>query len=590
MKLSDYVAQFIAAQGIRHVFALSGGGSMHLIDSLAKTKGTTYICPMHEQAAAYAADGYARVSGGLGCAVATNGPGGMNLLTGIAGAWYDSLPVLFITGNLPIARQVGNTGVRQIGQSETDIVSMAKSVTKYAIMVRDPVRIRYELEKAVVIAQTPRGGPVLVDIPGDIQRAEIDPAALLGYSEQPIFETPPEGQMFACLQALMQAKRPVLIYGWGIHLARAEHEAAALAEQLNVPVVPTFAARDLVPHDHPLCVGAFGTHGTRAGNFTVQNADFILAIGTRLDTKETGTPASGFARGAKIVMVDIDGHELRKLAPLGVKLHLGIECDLRVFLRYFLMDIPSQWELPDFSAWRERVAKWKVRYPVVLPAHSEETTVNPYWFVKQLSDLCHEDDIIICDTGCTLIWTMQAFEFKAGQRFFHAFNNNPMGYGLPAAIGAAFAKPGQRIIYVASDGSLAMSVHELATVVRHNLPIKIFLLNNRGYGIVQQSQEAWLGADKAQYHATSVKGGLAFPDFVAVARVYGWAVDCAIANYQVAPKIAVALVNEGPRFLSLEIGTKHRISPLVRSGRPNEDADPLLSREELAENMIVPSP
>ncbi len=376
----------------------------------------------------------------------------------------------------------------------------------------------------------------------------------------------------------------MLVYGWGVHLARAEAAAGELARLLGVPVAMTWAALDLLPYESPLAIGGFGTHGVRFANFAVQNADLVLSVGSRLDTKATGSPPASFARGARIIMVDIDPAEINKFKRLGLNLHLGLSADAGAFLRA-LVERARERRFPDFSSWLARIRDWRDRYPACLPQYAQETKVNPYWLVKQLSRACVEQEIIFSDTGCALAWMMQAFEFKAGQRFYHAFNNTPMGYGLPGAIGACFARPGRRVVCVAGDGSLQMNIQELVTVIRHHLPVKILLINNHGHSMVQQTQEMWL---KGHYYATSVEGGLAFPDFVAVARAYGFPADTLERNADIPAKLAVALNSEGPYFLNIEVDTRHRVIPQVKYGRPNEDADPLLDRAEFLANMIVP--
>lgn len=585
MKLSDVVAQFLADEGIRHVFAISGGASLHLIHSIAETKGTSYVCPQHEQAGAYAADAYSRVSGAMGCAVATSGPGATNLITGICSSYYDSVPVLYLTGQVATFRSKGDTGVRQVGFQETEIVDICRTITKYAVLVKDPYRVRYELQKAVAIAKSGRPGPVLVDIPDDLQRMDIDPAKLLEYSEEgaPPAATVSAETLQACIDAVMNAKRPVLVYGWGIHLAGAEDAARELARLMGVPVAMTWAALDLMPSDDPLAIGGFGTHGTRFANFAVQNADLVIAVGSRLDTKATGTPPSSFAREARIVMVDIDPTEVRKFGRLDRAIDIPVSVDAGGFLRV-LAERGRGLAFPDFSAWLARIADWKARYPECLPEHAQEKAVNPYWLVKQLSAQLREGDIIFSDTGCALAWMMQGFEFKAGQRFFHAFNNTPMGYGLPGAIGASFARPGQRIVCVSGDGSLQMSIQELATLARHKLPVKILLLNNRGHAMVRQTQEMWLGA---KYYATSFEGGLANPDFAAIARAYGLPTHTLSLNADIPARLAQALAGDGPAFLEIEVDPAHGVTPQVKFGRPNEDAGPLLPRDEFLANMIV---
>lgn len=585
MKLSDVVASFLAEQGIKHAFVVSGGASLHLIHSIAETPGTSYVCPQHEQAGAMAADGYARVSGGLGCAVATSGPGATNLITGICCSYYDSVPVLYLTGQVATFRSKGDMGVRQIGFQETDTVDICRSITKYAVTIRDPYRIRYELQKAVAIAKSGRPGPVLVDIPDDLQRMDIDPAKLIEYEPAPasLQDQDVDKAVQTCLEQVQKARRPVLIYGWGVHLAKAEAEARELAHLLGVPVAMTWAALDLFPHEDPLAIGGFGTHGVRYANFAVQNADLIVSVGSRLDTKATGSPPSTFAREARVIMLDIDPAEIKKFERLGRRIDLGINEDARIFLRAMIRHARGQ-RFPSFADWIQRIRDWKSRYPACLPECAKDTGVNPYWFVKQLSGLLPEGELIFSDTGFAVAWMMQGFEFKKGQRFFHAFNNTPMGYGLPGSIGASFAQPGRRVILVTGDGSLQINIHELVTVIRHRLPVKILLFNNRGHGMVRQTQDMWL---KGNYYATSIEGGLAFPDFTAVARAYCFPTETLALNEDITRMLTQTLNNDGPAFLNIEIDPRHQLIPQVKFGRPNEDADPLLDRAEFLSNMIV---
>lgn len=584
MKLSNVVAQFLAEEGIRHAFVVSGGASLHLIHSIAETPGVSYVCPQHEQAGAMAADAYARVTGGMGCAVATSGPGATNLITGICSAYYDSVPVLFLTGNVATFRAKGDTGVRQVGFQETEMAEMCRSITKYSVLVNDPYRIGYELKKATTIARSGRPGPVLVDIPDDLQRMDIDPAKLVEYVPAPDHAREvPSDAVAACVAALRDARRPVLVFGWGVHLAGAAAEARELAKTLGIPVALTWAALDLLPFADPLNVGGFGTHGIRAANFTVQNADLVLSVGSRLDTKATGSPASSFAREAKVIMVDVDAAEISKFKRFGRHIDVGITVDARAFLRALTEAVKVE-QFRDHAPWRGRVAEWKARYPAIDPGYARQRDVNPYWFVKQLADVLTDDEVIVSDTGCALAWMMQGFRFRGHQRFFHAFNNTPMGYGLPAAVGACFARPGRRTILVTGDGSLQMSIYELATIVRHRLPVKILMFNNQGHGMVRQTQDQWLGS---HYYATSVEGGLAAPDFVAVARAHGIAAATLTLNADIPKKLAAALAGDGPAFLNVEVDPKSRVQPQVKFGRPNEDGEPLLPRDEFLANMLV---
>lgn len=585
MKLSDYIARFLAKRKIRHVFAVTGGASVHLIDSIARTPGITYVCPQHEQAGAMAADAYARVTKNLGAAVTTSGPGATNLLTGVCCAYYDSVPVIFITGQVSTFRLKKNTGVRQIGFQETDVIDIFKPVTKYAVLVKDPKKIKYELEKACFIARSGRPGPTLLDIPDNVQRMDVNPEKLRAFKPKPVKTNKAKlnKEIDCCLKLIRKAKRPVLILGWGVRLANAERTVLKLVEKLGFPVAPTWAAADIIPANDPLLIGTFGTHGTRYANFAVQNADLVISIGSRLDTKATGSPIATFAREAKKVIVDIDACELGKFRKFGLKVDLLVNADADDFAIALLKKLKKV-ELKDISAWFSRISKWKKKYPVCPAVYYKEKDVNPYVFVKTLSEISKEGDVIVSDTGCALAWLMQAFDFKKHQRIFHDWNNTAMGWALPAAIGVLIALKNRPVICVTGDGSLQMNLQELATVMRHCLPIKIFLINNHGYSMIQQTQAQWLSS---RYLASTVKGGLAFPDFEKLAKTYGFKTVTISKNKELMRKIRKVMSFKGPVFCNVEIRPDRRVIPQVKFGRPNEDAEPLLERKEFFQNMIV---
>lgn len=388
------------------------------------------------------------------------------------------------------------------------------------------------------------------------------------------------------MRALQFAQRPVLIFGAGVELARAGGLARELAKLTGIPVALTWGARAAFPDDAGvLCVGGFGTHGTRAANFAVQNADCILSVGSRLDSKATGTPREYFARGAEIFMVDIDPYEIAKFGgKLGRSFH-GAQADAALFLRDAVALVRRVRVTGNFSEWRRRCVDWVVRYPAVSPAYRAEQSVNPYVVVDHLSDACQSGDIIVTDTGLSLAWMMQAFRFKREQTFIHALNQTPMGYGLPAAIGAAMACPGRRVVHVTGDGGFMLNIQELSLVAKHKLPIKIVLFNNRGHAMCRQTQEQWF---EGKYVSTSIDGGLAMPDFSEVVAAFGVGVTPPLSlNEHVRSALGMLFFAEGPRMLEVVIDPGHRLIPQVQYGKPNEDGNPPLPREELAEQMIV---
>ncbi|MBZ0170919.1 MAG: thiamine pyrophosphate-binding protein [Phycisphaerales bacterium] len=387
-------------------------------------------------------------------------------------------------------------------------------------------------------------------------------------------------------RALRTAERPVLVYGAGVRLAEAGQEARELARLLGIPVAVTWAARDLFPADDPgvLCVGGFGTHGTRPANFAVQNADWILSVGSRLDSKATGTPREYFAGAASIFMVDIDPAEIGKFKERLGRSFMGAQADAKLFLSDAIRLVQGEEGWPDRSDWRARCLGWLERYPTVRPEYAAEDGVNPYVLVRKLSEHLLPGDVIVSDTGLALAWMMQAFEFREGQRFIHAFNQTPMGYGLPAAIGAAFARPGQRVVLVTGDGGFMLNIQELALLRYHNLPIKIVLFNNGGHAMCRQTQEQWLGS---KYYSTSPEQGLAMPDFCALAKAHEVRAVILDRREDIAELLEWLLVGDDPALLDVRISPDARLIPQVQYGRPNEDGNPPLPREELAENMIV---
>jgi len=583
IKLSDYVVDFLAGLGIRHVFIVSGGASIHLLHSLHNRPGIVPICPHHEQAGAMAADAYARVTGGLGCAIGTSGPGATNMITGIAGAWFDSVPVLYITGQVTTFRLKGNSGVRQYGFQETEILPMIEPITKYSVQLGDPMKIRLELEKAVHFARQGRPGPVLIDLPDDLQRTMIDVDALESYTPDENLLTPcPRGDQIAhVMDMLTCAERPVMVWGNGIRLAGAVDAARRLAESWHVPVLTSWGAKDMLPADHPLNIGTFGTHGTRAANFSMQNADFVLAIGSRLSTRETGAPLKDWARCAKVAVVDIDAAELQKFKAFDRPVEAIIEADAGAVLAALLgKDVPAL----DLSLWHKIIKGWRKNYPIIPENADRITEVHPYLLMQALTKAAPQDTHIFTDTGCSVAWLMQAGELRGRQRTHHDFNNTAMGWGLPAAIAGSLALE-RTTLCLTGDGSLMMNLQELSTVVAHKLPVKIVLLDNAGYSMVRQTEEQWLGGLNV---GTSIASGLSFPNWECAATAFGLPTRCVRTQGDVVEGLDWLFATKGPAFLHVVIPPTARVSPLVAFGYGIEDAEPHLPREEFLAQMIVP--
>ncbi len=550
MKVAHLIAKFLAENGIRRVYTVSGGGDLHMIDAICRRDDIRIICPQNEQGASFAADAEARIVG-LGCAMATSGPGATNMVTGIATSYYDSVPVLYITGNQTRARLGTGLGVRQFGFQSMPFVELCKTITKYSVIVMDEKDILYELEKALWLARKGRPGPVVIDVPDDIQRADVDPDGLR------CFEPPTQKHVPLKFHDLADFKRPLIAFGWGVHLAGGRQAARDMITRFRVPCVTTWGAADIMA-GHPLYVGTWGTHGVRAANFAVQNADLVIAIGTRLDTKATGSPASSFAPKAELVMVDVDEAELGKMAKIG-RPCVTVHSDAL----YYMSDLQIRGEFGD---WLAKIEGWKQAYPAILPSYGPE---SPYRIMEELGRYLTPDDMVVSDTGCPLAWAMQTLPFKG--RFIHAFNQTPMGYGLPAAMGAAGAHPG-RVVLLTGDGGLSENITEFATIRKHNMNIKTILFNNRGHAMCRQTQKQWLGG---VYHGTSAKD-VATPHFSAVAGAYGIGVWDSFDGI---------FANPGPAFMEILVDEEQGVSPQVRFGKSIEDADPALPPEELARIM-----
>jgi acetolactate synthase-1/2/3 large subunit len=582
LKVSEYIAEFLRDLGVKNVYVVQGGAALHLIHAIDDTPGLDFVCMQHEQAAAMAADAQARITGNFGAAIATSGPGATNLITGICCAYYDSIPVIFITGQVATFRNKGNTGVRQIGFQETEIVPMVQSITNYAVYVEKAEDIRYELEKACSLAKYGRPGPVLIDIPDNIQREEVDPITLKSFEGMPNSnDSIPE--INDCVELIKHARRPVFIYGAGVYASGARNDAVEMLQATGIPMAPTWAVGDLLRSDHPLYIGTFGTHGTRYANYAVQNADLIISVGCRLDTKATGSPASGFAREAKKIMVDVDKFELNKFKKFDLPIDITVNVDAKIFLSG-LKDALKDVHLMDYSVWLSQITDWKSRYPICPDNYFRETNINPYVFVKELSKNCRQDERIVIDTGCCVAWMMQAFDFKKGQRLLHDWNNTAMGWAIPASIGVAKENPDKSVICVVGDGSLQMNIQELATIKKHNLPIKIFVLNNHGYSMIQQTQDQWMGS---KYAASSVDHGMPDPDFLAIASAYGFSTINMSTHEELIKGIPDLFKENDAVFCNIEIDSSHRVIPQAKFGFPNEDQEPLLAREEFSKNMLI---
>ena len=596
IKLSDYLAEWLTAQGVQHVFMLTGGGAMHLNDSLGKQPGLEYICTHHEQAAAIAAEGYARILGQPGVVCVTTGPGGTNALTGVLGQWLDSIPALYLSGQVRYANTLHSTGLplRQLGDQEADILSMVRPITKYAALVQDPLTIRYHLEKAWHAATHGRPGPVWLDLPLDVQGAIIDPEQLNGYTPQ---ETPRlnaealPGQVQQVLAALQRAERPLLLGGAGVRLAGAVAAFRTLAERLDIPVQVAWDAIDLFPSDHPLYAGRPSTVGQRAANLIFQNCDLLLNIGCRMNLRQIGYTFAAVARAALKISVDIDPSELQKPT---FRPDLPIQADAAAFLQEMLQQLPA---LPGTkrTAWQSWCRQRQNRYPAILPQQrSTSAPINPYAFCEALGQALEEDDILVSSNGAACVIPIQTLPMRAANR--HLVNSGcaAMGYGLPAAIGACFANQRRRVLCLEGDGSIQLNLQEFATLAYHQLPVKIFLFENGGYLSIRSTQNNFFAGHRV---GEGPQSGVFLPNLSKIAQAYGIPAFDLREPVEMRTLIRQVLVTPGPVLCNVHMDAEQTFTPRITSRRlpngqmassPLEDMFPFLERDELLSNLLIP--
>jgi acetolactate synthase-1/2/3 large subunit len=524
----------------------------------------------------------------------TTGPGGTNAVTGVAGAWLDSTPVLFISGQVKRPDLKGNSGVRQVGLQEVDIVSIVSPITKYAVIVMDPNQIRFILEKAFHEALNGRPGPVWIDIPLDVQNAKIDPDDLIGFNQQEIDEpwraTDLDQAAYEILLRLKTAKRPVIFAGGGVRLSGKHKDFIELINKLGVPVVSGWNAHDVIWEEHPLNCGRPGSIGDRAGNFTVQNSDLLIVLGSRLNIRQISYNWKSFARDAFKIWVDIDEQELKKPSVhADIAIHANL-ADLLPILAQASYEGPSSAQQTWLAWCRKRAA----RYPVVLEDYWRRPEINPYCFMQTLFERLNEDQIVVTGNGSACVVSFQTAKLKKGQRLWTNSGCASMGYDLPAAIGVANAAPGKQIVCLAGDGSIMMNLQELQTIAGYNLPIKIFILNNNGYSSIFQTHRNFFNGVEV---GAGPKSGVSFPSFEKLARGFEIEYMSCASHHDMPVTIEAVMLTDGPVICEVLLDPDQPFAPKLGAkqhpdGRitspPLEDLSPFLSREELLDNLLIP--
>lgn len=571
---------------------------MHLNDSLGKSKKMQYVVCLHEQACAIAAEAYARVTNKPGLLMVTTGPGGTNAITGVAAAYVESTPMIVLSGQVKIADQINQQGVRQQGMQELDIISIVKPITKYAVMVRDPSVIRYHLDRAVYEATNGRPGPVWLDIPLDIQAMQIDEAKLLGWSPKQADQACEEKkdqlleqQVLQVIECLNQAERPVLLAGNGIRLANGSKEFEELIEYLQIPVLTTWNGIDLIEDTHPLFFGRPGGMGQRYANFVQQNSDFFLSIGARMNLLQTGYNFDGFAREAVKIMVDIDANELHKT---NVRPQIPICADARHFMEVLLKH-KDKIRKKDYTAWIAYANRMKQKYPIVLESYrKQKELVNTYVLLDTITEQMQPDDIYVSGSSGTCIdVSMQTFRVKKGQRVFATKGLASMGFGVPATIGACLAGGKRRTVCVCGDGGFQMNIQELETIHRLNLPIKIFVLSNQGYAQIHATQKNIFAG---HYVACDTESQLTLSPITDVATAYRLKTVRIYNNGELQKKVREVLEYEGPVICEVMVPidlsafpkqVSYKRSDGQMESLPLEYMNPMLPEEEMQKDMII---
>ena len=596
VRVADFIAKFIYDYGVKHVFMLSGGGIMHLTDGLACNKDLQVVCCHHEQAASMALEAYSRANGHFGVGCFTTGPGATNALTGLVGAWMDSVPCLFISGQVKRKETIYKAkveGLRQFGVQEAEILPIVKSVTKYSAFVDNPEDIKYHLEKAVYLSKEGRPGPVWLEVPLDVQGAVIEPEHLKVFTHPEKMKGISNAdikQVKQVVQYIKSASRPVILAGQGIRISGAIDDLLKFVEKYNIPIVTTYLGIDIIDSSHPQYVGRIGIRGDRAGNLAVQNSDLLIVIGSSLPVVEIGYDYAQFAREAKIVVVDIDSSSHKKKT---INIDLLIEGDAKEFINKVSQLLNKQRVIFD-KKWLDICVSWRNKYPVCLPEYEDlKGKINIYYFIDKLSQKLNADDVVVTDSGSAFYAGAQDIKIKQGMRYITSGGLATMGYSLPASIGVSVALDNKRVMCITGDGSFQQNIQELQTVVHYRLPLKIFILNNEGYLSVRFTQGRYF--DKRFIGESSISG-VSFPDAEKIAKAYGIKFVRVSDNGQLDNILDDVLGYNGPVICEIMTPREQLIIPTIASekkddgtmvSKPLEDMYPFLDRDEFKSIMIV---
>ena len=571
VKVSDAIAEFISRIGTLDVFGVSGGASLHLLDSIRRHPSLNLVCVHHEQTVAMAAEAYSRLTNSLGVGVTTSGPGATNLVTGIAGAFYDSVPCLFITGQVSTTRMKGELGVRQIGFQETPIVDIVKSITKLAVTVNTPEDVLPTLKLALEVATSGRPGPVLVDIPDNIQRMEILSEEC--FEEVQLQKLQSSGEFIEELELftrlLSESKKPIVVCGAGVRSSNNYQSIVNEIENANIPVALTWGAKDLFPGSNEMVLGTFGTHGIRKVNIALEACDLVISIGSRLDLKATGSPASSFAPRAKKIMFDIDLQEIEKFKKFDLNIDLPICINLASSQFASFLEVLSNFPF-KIDAWKSELGALSKSLNEE-PRNFENAGVNPYRFIKELSDQVSGNTNVVIDTGCAIAWTMQEWRVKNGQRLIHDFNNTAMGWSIPATLASLLASRERKTVCLVGDGSLMMALNDLPTISNSATPVVIFLLNNGGYSMIKQTQDQWF---EGEYFASSSNLDLHFTNYELLAKANNFTYFKIDNESEISSTLNEVLRFDETVFCEVMIQSDARVIPIVKFGKPNHLMEP----------------